>query len=126
MGPFWALFGPFLGHFSPFLGHFLRSFCGFLVTFCEVDCKIKQNDEREGKNMQISAKINQKYAKLCKNKPFFGYKTLVLLKKRSKSTFQPMKVCSKWVCLEVSWVDFECFMHFNEGLDDFSTVFGHL
>ena len=51
------------------------------MTFCEIDCKIKQNDEREGKNMQISAKIHQKYAKLCKNKPFFGYETLVLLKK---------------------------------------------
>ena len=37
------------------------------------------------------------------------------LKKRSKSTFQPMKVCSKWVCLEGSWVDSEFFNHFYEG-----------
>ena len=49
--------------------------------FREVDCKIRQNDAREGKTMQISAKIHQKYAKLCKNKHFFGYKTLLLLKK---------------------------------------------
>ena len=40
--------------------------------------------------------------KLCKNKPFFAYETLVVLKNRPKSTFQPMKVCSKWVFLEVS------------------------
>ena len=51
--------------------------------FCEIDCKIKQNDAREGKSMQISAKIHRKYAKLCKNEPFFGYKTLVLLKKKT-------------------------------------------
>ena len=77
--------------------------------FWDVDCTIQQNDATEGKNMQISAKIYQNYAKLGKNKPFFAYKTLVLLKKRSKSTFQPMKMCSKWVHLEMSWVDFECF-----------------
>ena len=40
---------------------------------------------------------------------FSAMQTLVLLRKLSKSTFQPMKVCSKWSCLEVSWVDFECF-----------------
>ena len=45
----------------------------------------------------------------AKTSLFFGYKTLVLQKKRSKSTFQPLKVWSKWVCLERSWVDFECF-----------------
>ena len=42
----------------------------------------------------------------------WGYqrnRKLFLLKKRPKSAFQPMKVCSKSVCLEVSWVDFECF-----------------
>ena len=43
-----------------------------------------QNDAREGKNNQIPAKIQQKYAKLCKNKPFFAYKTFVLFEKRSK------------------------------------------
>ena len=35
--------------------------------------------------------------------------TIVSLKKHSNLTFQPMKVCSMWVCLEVPWVDFECF-----------------
>ena len=35
--------------------------------------------------MQIPAKIQQKYAKLCKKKAFFAYKTLVLLKKTVKS-----------------------------------------
>ena len=39
--------------------------------------------KEKAKMMQISAKIHQKYAKLCKNKPVFGYKTLVLLKKQS-------------------------------------------
>ena len=29
--------------------------------------------------MQTSAKIHQKFAKLCKNKPFFAYKTVALL-----------------------------------------------
>ena len=73
------------------------------VMFWEIDCKIKENDAREGKNMQISAKIHQKYAKLCKNKPFFAYKTLVLPKINGiKKTFQPKKVCSKCMYLEGS------------------------
>ena len=75
--PFWALFeplllvGPFLGHFSPCLCHGYGHSAFFLVMFRGVGCKIKQNDARKGKNMQISAKIHQKYAKLCKNKPLF-------------------------------------------------------
>ena len=77
--------------------------------FWEVQRKMMQNEAREGENMQMSATIHQNDAKLCKSKPFFAYKTLVLVKNRSKSTFQPMKVCSKWVCPEVSWVEFECF-----------------
>ena len=53
--------------------------------FWEVECKIKQNDAREGKNMQNSSVIHKKkYAKVCKNKHFFGYKTLVSLKKTFK------------------------------------------
>ena len=82
-GRFWPLFGLFLDHFSPFY------------------------HARE--SMPISAKIHQNYTNLCENWPFFGYKTLVLLKKRSKSTFQPMIVRSGWVCREASWVDSECF-----------------
>ena len=55
----------------------------------------------------------QNSAKICetvqKQSLFSPIKHLFCLRKRSKSTFQHMKVCSKWVCLEVSWVDFECF-----------------
>ena len=51
--------------FSPFLGHFYGHFEVFLMMFWEVDCKMKQNDAREGKPMEFSAKIHQKYAKLC-------------------------------------------------------------
>ena len=65
--PHFEPFGAILAYFSPFL----RSFCGFLVTFWEVDCKLKQNDVSEGKNMQISAEIHRTFAKICKNKPFF-------------------------------------------------------
>ena len=44
----------------------------------------------------------------------------VSLKKRSKSMFQPMKLCSKWVCLEVSSVDGRCaFFFFLVTVDPF-------
>ena len=69
--------------------------------------------------MQIFAKIHQKYANLCKNKPFVAYKPLVLLKKRSRLTFEPMKVCSKWVCLKGPEQILSVFKQFGEGLDDF-------
>ena len=52
--------GAVLAHFC----RFLRAFCDFLVMFREVDSKIKQNDATEGENIQIFAKIHQKYAKL--------------------------------------------------------------
>ena len=53
-----------------------------------------------------------KNAKLCGEKMlFFAYIPLASLKNWSKYTFRPEKVYSKWVCLEVSWVDFECFDH---------------
>ena len=75
--PFWAIFVPFLGHFRPSLAHFYGH---FLVMFWGVASKIEQNDAKEGKNIQISAKIHQKYAKVCKKtKPYLAYKTLVLL-----------------------------------------------
>ena len=48
-------FGPFLGQFRVFA----LSFYGFFRVFWEVPCKIKQNDARESKNMQNSAKIHQ-------------------------------------------------------------------
>ena len=114
LASFWGLFRPFLGHFWGlfgcfFLGGVLRS--GFLVVHWGFQCKKWAN---RGNIMQKYAIFRQnwkeKVGKFDQKQAFFGYKTLVLLKKkRSRSTFQPMKVCSKWVCLEVSWVDFECF-----------------
>ena len=66
---------------------------------------------RQGKNMQISTKTAEKYANWFKNILFSPIKHLFCFKnKRSKSTFQPMKVGSEWVCLEVSPVDFECLL----------------
>ena len=54
-----------------------KSFRGlFLVMFWDFDCNTKQNDARECKSMQISAKIHQNYAILCKNKPPFAYKNI--------------------------------------------------
>ena len=61
--------------------------------FWEIECN-KQNDAREGKNMQISAKIHQKYAKSSTNMQRFAYKTLVLLKKTVKmdvSTYESVQ-----------------------------------
>ena len=66
--------------------------------------------------------------KMYKNKPLFGYKTLFLLKKRSKSTFQPVKVCSKWVCLEGVRANSECFYALLWSrclLDGFWLLFDH-
>ena len=65
---------------------------------------------------------------MYKNKPLFGYKTLFLLKKRSKSTFQPVKVCSKWVCLEGVRANSECFYALLWSrclLDGFWLLFDH-
>ena len=74
--PFLALFELFLDHFwailSRFWGRFYGHFAIFFVMFWEVECNIQQNDAREGKTMQTSAKIHQIYAKLCKNKLFFS------------------------------------------------------
>ena len=77
--PFWGLFwAPFRRFWTPFglFAHFLpflRSFCGvFFVIFCEVECNIKQNNAREGKSMQNCAKIQQNYAKLCRNMHLFS------------------------------------------------------
>ena len=87
--------------------------------FCEVDGEIKQNDAREGKNMQISAKYHQKYAKLCKNKPFFAYETLVLFKKTVKidvSTYESVQQVG--VRKGPEWI-LSVFKLFDEGLYDF-------
>ena len=96
LGPFWATFRPFQPIFSRFWwGLFLRLFGGVLRSWLQNDAKWSKRMQ----NIQISAKFHQKYAKLCKNKPFSVIKHLFCLKKRSESTLQPMKVCSKWVCL---------------------------
>ena len=79
----WTVFGAILARFGPFL----RSFCGFFVVFRDVECNVKQHDAREGENMQIPAKIYQKYAKLCINKLLFAHKTLVLLKNSQTRRF---------------------------------------
>ena len=64
--------------------------------FCEVECKSKHKNASEGKNMQISAEINQK--KICKTvqKQTFSRleKKLVLLKKTVKidvSTYESVQ-----------------------------------
>ena len=62
--------------------------------FCDVDCKIKQKDAREGKNMQNSAKIHQICKFVQKQALFFASKTLVLLKKTVKidvSTYESVQ-----------------------------------
>ena len=95
--------------------------------FWEVQCNTKHHHAR--KNKKIYANFCQNSPKICKivhkQAPFSPIKRLFCLKNRSKSTFQPMKVCSKWVYLEGSWVDTECFYALLwRDLDDFWTVFG--
>ena len=103
---FWLHFGGFLGHFWVFL----RSFCAFLVVYWHFQSKNEQTEAIERKNKRFSGKNWPKNGhSLCKNKPSYAYETLVSLKIRSKSTFQPMKAWTRWVCLQVSWMDFECF-----------------
>ena len=109
LASFWHHFEVVLTPFGPFLtilAHFwafLPPFCVFFCDVSEVKCNIKQRGKREVKNMQNSAKIHQKYAKLCENKPFLPIKHFCFcLKNGQKSTFQPMNVWSKWVCLEAS------------------------
>ena len=60
----------------------------------EVDCKVKQNEARGGKHMQICAKIHQNDAKIVQKHALFGYKTPVLLKKTLKidvSTYESVQ-----------------------------------
>ena len=69
--------------------------------------------------MPNSAKIHQKYAKLCKKMRRFAYKTLVLLKKKVKidvSTYESVVNGCIWKYAE--WL-LSVFMHFYEGLDAF-------
>ena len=80
VGPFWTIFGPFTLIFRPFL----RSLCGFLVMFGEIDCKIKQNDAREGKNAKFPAKFTKDMQKFCKNMPFFHLQNICFAEKTVK------------------------------------------
>ena len=84
---FEALLGLFLDHSWAILGPFYSHFAGFFGVVCEVACKIKQNDAREGKDMQKFAKIHQKYAKSSQKVSFFAYKTLGLLKNGQNRRF---------------------------------------
>ena len=78
-GSFWHRSVSFWPHFEACLDHFglcwtiLRSFCRlFMGMFWEVEWKVRKNDAREGKHMQISAKIHQKYI-IGQKHGFFGY-----------------------------------------------------
>ena len=119
--PFWAfffdpfelLFGPFGAIFSPFLGHFYGHFAVFfLVMFWELDllnlAKWCQGREKQCKflpkftfliPLEFTVLSSEMMRKAVKTNPFAPINTCFAIKKRSKSTFQPMKVCSRWVCL---------------------------
>ena len=111
LGPFWYHFGQVCTISCPFVSDLLRSFFGvFWWCFGSYNAKLSKTRQEKGKICKFLPKVGgnmQNRPQFC---PFFRYKTLVLLKKkRSKSTFQHMKVSSKWVCVEASWVDFDCF-----------------
>ena len=81
-----ALLDQFRVDFRAFLpifwDFFLRLFCDFLIMFWEVECKIKQNDAGEGKNMQIPAKNSPKICKIVQKQAFLSsIKHLFCLKK---------------------------------------------
>ena len=92
--------------------------------FWEVDCKIKQNETRQGKNMEISAKIHRNGAKIVQKQAFFRYKTLVLHKKKSKIRRFSLWKCAVSGCVwkHPAWI-LSVFMHFYEGLLGFWTGF---
>ena len=97
-GPFWAVFRPFLAHFSPFLGHFYGLFEVFWRCF---ECKNKQNDAIEGKNMRIPVKHSPKWCKTVRKRAIFAYKTLVSLENQQKWTFN-LRKCAVCRC---AWKD---------------------
>ena len=84
---FEALLGLFLDHSWAILGPFYSHFAVLFGVVCEVACKIKQNDAREGKDMQNFAKRHQN----MQNRP-------------KKCLFSPIKhlVCLKTVKIDVS------------------------
>ena len=133
LGPNWGIMGSLWDHFWQHFGVGLVSLCPYFGVFwgpfsfplwvfftviLRVFGDVLEHSMQNWAKM-IQEKANEKYANFWQNLPkfikisqklaFFAYQTIILLKKRSKSTFQPMKVCFKRVCMKVSWVDFECF-----------------
>ena len=92
----------------------------FWLCFAMLTAKFKQNDAREGKNMQSSAKTHQNDAKLCENKPFSHTEHLFCFKKRSKSAYLCKRAVSGCVSKDVEW---SALMHFYQGPCDFLNGF---
>ena len=86
------------GCFSRCFGVFLRSFLGRFYVQWDVLCTMQWE---YAKHLHLWAQNYQSYPTLCKNKqPFFADKAVQSLQNWSKLTFEPVKVCSKWVFLE--------------------------
>ena len=105
---FWGSIRAILAHFcAMFTVIFFGWYFGELTV---VLSKIMQVKAKTCKFPPKFPKIMHNCAKAC---PFSSIKHLFcfffLKKKRSKSMFQPMKVCTKWVCLKVCRMDSECF-----------------
>ena len=77
--------------------------------FGKLNAKLSKMMQEKAKICKFPPKFTKNMQNCAKTSFFSGCKTLVLLKKWSNPTFQPMKMCSKRVRLEASWVDFECF-----------------
>ena len=74
--------------------------------------------------MQMSGKIHKIYAKMCKNKPPFRHKTLILLKNPVKidgSTYESVQQVG--VPGSILSGVLGVFMHFYEGPDGFRPFF---
>ena len=84
--PFWDLFGPVLPIlFCPFLDHFYDHVAVFFYWFLgKLTATLSNVMQVKAEVCNFPPNLTKKYAKLCKNKPFFGYKILVLLKKTVK------------------------------------------
>ena len=130
MGWFWGDFGPFriirvsfwghleiiLGSLGPHFDHFwtildhLGYFFGHFAVFCwcfgKLIAKLSKMRQDKAKIWKFLQKFTEMVQKLCKNKL---QNTCFAQKKVKNPTFRPMKVCSKWVCLEAFWMDSECF-----------------
>ena len=113
LGSFWCLSAHFWGRAFFFGGWFWGVLAATLQLFgggLDVQCTSEQNYARVCKNMQYSVEFYKNHEKCTKDKASFPHtKHLFLNKNRSKPTFQPMKVCSKPGCLEVSRMGTECF-----------------